>query len=383
VHILALATLFLLSVPPVCATPPETPGDLPVQLKIEPEKSPLLPGELIDVTLSEIRDYYDRPAHSAFRIVVRSGYGEILGGVSLTPPEGQSPPAGQDGDAQIDLVPLLPPAKVFTVGDGTLVVGYRAPLYCPTVPRDRITVENSRDLSDDVPFEQTSRGDVIGETTIRLSCPDIIIADRTSYMHSADSSASSTKDIEVRVRVVLEPGQAPNLYRITSAEVLSFSGREILQDSDGTKVCTLVRATPKILADTVQLWPDFDEESIRGITFSGIQVDLEWTGDLSMGPDDRIMVAPVTDVDQRDDDDRLAQELGEMAEKMKGGSLEDMSDMMNLVMGNIEMLTVPKDHVVYYRDSESGLYRGKGRREGGGPGLEWKEAYHWTLTVRR
>jgi len=127
----------------------------PYRCKIEVEKEMVVPGEEIEVRLTEICDIEGSQSREFNRIVVQAREGKIIGGESLA--------------ADSDL-------KAFKVGKGTIQFKYKAPQSCGK-EQDTVFVHNSCDIlrEDLYPLSKTELGSKIAEQNI--SCVRSLIID--------------------------------------------------------------------------------------------------------------------------------------------------------------------------------------------------------------
>jgi len=93
---------------------------IPEHCEIVPEKDPVKVGGQITINLENIVDGQNRPSKSWQRVLVKVKEGEILNGVK------------QDSGHY-----------VFEVGNGSVVMQYKAPTECPETKTDTIIVENT------------------------------------------------------------------------------------------------------------------------------------------------------------------------------------------------------------------------------------------------
>lgn len=124
----------------------------PYSFEIKAEKEEAIPGEVIEVQLTDIHDIEDMKSREFTRIVIQAVEGEILDGEAL----------------EVD-----PDLKAFLVGDGTIRFKYLAPDSCRK-NEDTIFIYNSCDIlrEDLYPLSKTEIKDKIGEQKIQIGCGD-------------------------------------------------------------------------------------------------------------------------------------------------------------------------------------------------------------------
>lgn len=124
----------------------------PYSCEVKAEKEEVIPGELIEVQLTDIHDIEDMKSREFNRIVIQAVEGEILDGEAL----------------EVD-----PDLKAFLVGDGTIRFKYIAPDSCKK-SEDTIFIYNSCDIlrEDLYPLSKTEIKDKIAEKKIQIGCGD-------------------------------------------------------------------------------------------------------------------------------------------------------------------------------------------------------------------
>jgi hypothetical protein len=249
-------------------------GLAPVTVKIQLEKDEVLPGEIVHVTLSNFKDAHGVQSYSQSRIIVTCVVGEIIGG---TPS-------------------VKMPGNVFFVGNGTVEFDFRAPLHCDT-KNVFLSIFNSLIAApaERLPLAETEPMDQIEKKELRLLCPDYALMEYTYYYHTAQGNTSTTTDINVIIRVDLEPFNSPNMLQIKSVNVLHCRGLTNYISGDTRDEATVSSFSPGLRGSIVQIQRDVTTGKIAAVNFPLIQVSLSWMGSDSIVPPEFVTVGPVTE----------------------------------------------------------------------------------------
>lgn len=137
----------------------------PVECKIKPEKEHLDAGEKMEIELKDFRDRKGRDSREFNRIVVQVKEGKILNGEKSK---------------------YNPDYRVFTVGNGTITLSYKAPESCDK-KKDIIYVYNSCDIIDPnyLPLSETETNTKIAEKEIKI-CPRCLEIDYVWEIHPGE-----------------------------------------------------------------------------------------------------------------------------------------------------------------------------------------------------
>ncbi len=249
-------------------------GLAPVTVKIQLEKDEVLPGEIIHVTLSGFRDAHGEQSFRLSRIIVTSPVGEIIGGTKA----------------------LGAPGQVFFIGNGTVEFDYRAPVRCDTkntflsIYNSLLSVSQER-----MPLEETEPMDQIGREELKLLCPDYALMEYTYYYHTAHGNTTTTTDINVIIRVDLEPFNSPNMLQIAGMSVLHCRGLTNYISGDTRDEANVSSFSPGLRGSIVQIQREVTSGKIAAVNFPLIQVSLNWMGSDSIVPPEFVTVGPVTE----------------------------------------------------------------------------------------
>jgi len=150
---------------------------LPVDLKIEPDKSEVNVGEIIEFNLTDFRDVFGEDSREFNRIVVHAYEGEIINGEASN---------------------IGPDYKVFKLNE-SITVKYQAPTDCDT-STDRLTIYSSCDIlpSSRTPIEETNIKERIIEKEFSIQCYDASITVTKKFEKILETSNEDRKEEHIQ-----------------------------------------------------------------------------------------------------------------------------------------------------------------------------------------
>ncbi len=209
--------------------------------------------------------------------------------------------------------------------------------------------------------------------------PDTAILKGKYYYHRSTAKQKETKEIDATVRLKLKPFSA-DLCEVVSAEVVSFSGKE-LAFYDGEKKVDYTLVSAKV-------WtlPSLGKASIGGVTLQRdaktkkvvkaqlpiIILDLSWAGCCDTTPEEKLTIGPVT----KEDKEKKRQKRDEVR-KMRKESRKDISKMMSKLWGSF--------HEDFKVKTGDGLKRfgGSGEDVKKGKNSISKRNYDWEIYLKK
>lgn len=255
----------------------------PQSCSIEEGKDELGPMEEIEIRIDDFKDEKGNDSREFNRILVEAEKGSILNGV----------PSQADRNK-----------KVFKVGGGTVTIQYRAPDSCDA-GEDILTVYNSCDIvgENQLPLSQTRVDSEIETKEIRVVCYEAILTKKTSFRYVPSAYSSDTREIEVTLRLQLEPFEnASTLLKIKKYEVESFSGIITYEHGGATNrqkdVWNLSSVTPFKLtfsSNTINLVRDKATGKVTKAIIPIYVVNLEWSGSDEIEPPGTLTIGPVSE----------------------------------------------------------------------------------------
>ncbi len=267
-------------------------GGSPASVSIRIQQKVILPGDLVEIELTNFRDVDGIKSHPEDRISLIVTPGEIVGGETVTNDMGFQ-------------------EKAFVVGGGTVQAWYRAPYVCPEERRAILNVSSERftALGTQGPYNSKR----IKRHVIPLACPSYALLEYKDYIYFDHAAGPETdlRDLSVVVRLALASHQGKNVLTIESVDVLSFAGRIRHQYSDNPpEIQTLSSAHPSGYGTTVQLHRDAESGKITAVEYPLISVGLDWSGSGGVPPDG-VEIAPVTQQSESEEDrwERMADNL--------------------------------------------------------------------------
>lgn len=370
-QVLAVVLLMVCPVAPALADSGQ--GNLPVAVTITLEKARVLPGDIIEVTLSDFRDSAGKQPHARFRIIVQAAHGEILGGET------------HDYEGTLELVPLVPGdisqplSKVFILGKGVIKFRYRAPLTCHP-QGDTITVTNSLVLGDvlTTPLTNTEPLRDFAFKRVAMSCPDYVIVAYRETSHMVQSGQTWDLDQEVAVRIRLLPGKGAGIYRIGEVKMLAFKGKAEYRDRDERKAWTLAGAVPEVKASHLQIWYDRPQAKARRVTMPLVEVATQWRGPPGWPLKRSLAMGPVSQVDPAETKRRVRELRRQLGPNPDPDALPDMQIIMQRFMPLLEQITSHPDLMVTWGDGKRTM-GGDGKYARSSRDVSETRAYSWRI----
>lgn len=204
----------------------------PYRCKIEVEKEMVVPGEELEVKLTEICDIEGHKSREFNRIVVQALEGKIIGGESLA--------------ADPDL-------KAFKIDKGTIQFKYKAPHSCNN-GQDNIFVYNSCDIAreDLYPLSKTELRSKIAEQNI--SCVRNLIID------CVWSSPPLTPELNIRYGGT---AQVEICFKVGEPLIAGVPSRDLEGQGRGSQKCWVKTNRPNWRIENKQC-PDFNASVTYG-----------------------------------------------------------------------------------------------------------------------
>lgn len=346
VPLACLVVVAVLAFASVAVTEAQIPRPLPHKATITPEKTQLLPGEEIDIVVTDFLTHGDYQAHGDTKIGIWVDGGSVWNGDSWVPDSG----------------------AIFKIGSGRVLIKYKAPLQLDDKIRVYVVVERMYQVYDAeeaplVGWEGAVVGDMltIGEQEIEVIAYDYAKMTYSTYYRNEQSGSVSEQQIEVTVGLrfeMLMPDQPSGTavlgtfgggvpYRVTSATVLDFSG------SIRGKYCNyrLVSAKPAHHDTALMIYSDQKTGGIESVKLPLISAMLGWGGPGGCVPPDEVSIGPVTEWD----DESGQKEIEDLADEIEidlqvDDGFPDLSKMMQLQQA-IKKAVVHPDYVASTQNS--------------------------------
>jgi hypothetical protein len=336
----ALTFLIVLVVHAVANAQSSEPHYTPSTVTIKPEKTELMPGEEIDLVLTDFADYAGSFVGEARMVRVRAEQGSIWNLHTWVRNSGY----------------------IFQIGSGKIVVKYRAPIIegGTDVVRVDVIVTNIHHIEEPAGIEE---GDsmTIGEQELKIVTVDNVEMKYHVYYRNDQGEVPSIKDITVIVGLHLEmlkpdhPSSTVPLrgfgagdpYRVTSATVYSASG------TFSGKDCSyrVVSASPAHWNTALMVYNDQKTGAIESVKLPLISAILSWTGDGGCVPPESVEIGPVTEWDAEADQKKFERLADEIEVDMEVKGYPDMADIMKMQQA-IKKVVVHPDYMAKIQISQ-------------------------------
>lgn len=342
-----------------------SPHYTPSKVTIKPEKTELMPGEEIDLVLTDFVDYGGSFVGEARMVRVRAEKGSIWNLHTWVRDSGY----------------------MFQIGSGEIVVKYRAPVgEGKDVLRVDVIVTNVHHLRDPTSAEE---GDAltIGEQELEVITVDNGKMKYHEYYRNEQGKVPSVTDITVIVGLhfeILKPDHPSATvplggfgvgvpYRVTSATVYSASG-----SYTGEK-CSyrLESATPANWNTAIMVYND-QNGAIESVKLPLIAAMLNWVGDGECVPPEEVTIGPVTEWD----DESGHKELETLADEME---VDMQTDNRGINIAQIMQMQQAIKQVVVHPDYMAKIQISRdhagneARFEDSGDGWQLKKELSWEI----
>ena len=341
---------------------------LPHKVTITPEKTELLPGEEIDIVVTDFINPWDYQASGDTKIGIWVDRGSVWNGHSWVP----------DSEA------------IFQIGTGRVLVKYKAPPNGFDKIQVYVVVENPDQVPDNWNVEI---GEVfpIGEQEFEVISYDNAKMTYYEYYRTEQSGSVSELSIEVTVGLHFEmlmsdlpssgtarPGGfgAGVPYRVTSATVLDFSGSLRAEDCS----YQLVSARPANFNTALTIYSDQNTGGIESVKLPLIRAMLSWEGKKGCVPPEEVSIGPVTEWD----DDSGRKEMKQLAKEIKidmqtGDGAPDFSKIMKMQQA-IKGAVVHPDYVA---STQNGIDHASNKADFSASGEGWSQRKRFSWEVER
>lgn len=337
---------------------------LPNKVTITPEKTKLMPGEEIDVTLTGFMNPYGVPAVGNPEVGVWVDNGAVWNGHSWV----------DDSD------------PIFPIGAGKVLFKYRAPINEATdTIRIYVVVKNVEQVPEEWEVEV---GEVIpiGEQSVEITYVDNAKMKYHEYYRNEQGEVPSVTDITVIVGLHFEvlkpdhPSATARLggfgvgipYRVTSATVHSATGSYTGKDCN----FRLVSATPAHWNTAIMVYNN-QSGAIESVKLPLIAAMLNWAGDGDCVPPEQVTVGPVTEWDEDADKKKFDQLADEIEVDMQTQGYPDFADIMKMQQA-IKKVVVHPDYMAKIQISQD--HAGNDARfEDSGDGWRLQKEFSWEI----
>jgi hypothetical protein len=337
-------------------------GGWPVTATIEPDKTEVLAGEQIGLTIHNLVDDVGAPADDERYIAVRADHGRIMNGEQH----------------------LGTGWRLFLIGSGRVRVQYAAPA---SSEKDTIRVNYTlmaKKIRPEDPDELIPR-DEIGNATIDVITHDIAQLGYYKYYHNEqDPDDPFTLEYDVNIAIHFEmievevDGQKVGgfgtgiPYTVKSAAVMGFSGSAKSNDAD----YKLVSVTPVDYKSAVTFYADMSTGEIEAVHLPRISATLGWEGESGYVPPDRITLEPVNEWDNEEAEEDLEEQAEKLEAQMKGNKDGNFFETLMDVQKSIQDVVVHPEYRVT-ATFDKNYVSGGGEFSDSGDGWNLIERFKW------